>query len=194
MITTATIAADDYRQRFSTGLAAEVLCGACPNFGCCWNCPPFEESPFEKAVSRHKTPVVVLALVKTESHTSAAGRACLEEALRTAAGNTGGTAFGTGGCRLCNTTDSKESHMQADCARAQGQPCRHPGKAIPSLEACGFNLDATASELLSTTLHWHPEAPATFIGAVVTEAGRAAEAANIITSFAVDTTRQPKQR
>ena len=37
-------------------------------------------------------------LVKTESHTSAAGRACLEEALRTAAGNTGGTAFGTG-CR-----------------------------------------------------------------------------------------------
>ena len=47
MITTATIAADDYRQRFSTGLAAEVLCGACPNFGCCWNCPPFEESPFE---------------------------------------------------------------------------------------------------------------------------------------------------
>ena len=42
--------------------------------------------------------------------------------------------LGSGGCRLCET-----------CAKRQGQPCRHPEDALPSLEAYGVNVSKLAA-------------------------------------------------
>ncbi len=45
-------------------------------------------------------------------------------------------------------------HCTAPCARLTGAPCRHPDRLRPSLEACGFDLGRTSSELLDTELLW----------------------------------------
>ena len=42
--------------------------------------------------------------------------------------------LGAGGCRLCEV-----------CAKITNEPCRHPGKAMPSLEAYGVNVSKLAS-------------------------------------------------
>lgn len=41
--------------------------------------------------------------------------------------------LGAGGCRLCDV-----------CAKRTNEPCRHPDKAIPSLEAYGVNVSKLA--------------------------------------------------
>ncbi|MBQ4231187.1 MAG: DUF2284 domain-containing protein, partial [Salinivirgaceae bacterium] len=40
------------------------------------------------------------------------------------------------------------------CARIDGKPCRHPDKVRPSLEAYGFDIVRTASELLGVDIKW----------------------------------------
>lgn len=41
--------------------------------------------------------------------------------------------LGAGGCKVCPT-----------CAKREGQPCRYPENAMPSLESCGVNVYNTA--------------------------------------------------
>ena len=40
------------------------------------------------------------------------------------------------------------------CTRPEGLPCRHPERVRPSLEACGFDLERTASELFGIEMRW----------------------------------------
>lgn len=55
-----------------------------------------------------------------------------------------GLAFGfSGKCHYCK-----------ECGRSQGVPCRHTDKARPSLEAYGFDVGATAEQLLGIQLQW----------------------------------------
>ena len=42
----------------------------------------------------------------------------------------------------------------APCARINGQPCRHPDKVRPSLEAIGFDISMTAKEILGLEIKW----------------------------------------
>ena len=37
---------------------------------------------------------------------------------------------------------------------AEALPCRHPERVRPSLEACGFDLERTASELFGIEMRW----------------------------------------
>ena len=41
--------------------------------------------------------------------------------------------LGAGGCHLCEV-----------CAKKTGEPCRHPDRAVASLEAYGVNVSALA--------------------------------------------------
>ena len=43
------------------------------------------------------------------------------------------------------------------CTRPAGKPCRHPDKVRPSLEACGFDIARTTSELFGIDLKWGSE-------------------------------------
>ena len=54
-----------------------------------------------------------------------------------------GRAFFPGSCLLCPT-----------CTRTEGKPCLYPERVRPSLEACGFDIGKTASELLHIELKW----------------------------------------
>lgn len=38
--------------------------------------------------------------------------------------------------------------------RPTGEPCRHPDKVRPSLEACGFDIGRTTTELFGMDLKW----------------------------------------
>ena len=58
----------------------------------------------------------------------------------------GGRALAFAGeCLLCG--DEK-------CTRPLGKPCRHPQKVRPSLEACGFDVNKIAEELLGIEIKW----------------------------------------
>lgn len=46
---------------------------------------------------------------------------------------------------------------EGSCTRPAGNPCRHPDKIRPSLEACGFDIARTTSELFGIDLKWGSE-------------------------------------
>lgn len=46
---------------------------------------------------------------------------------------------------------------EGSCTRPAGKPCRHPDKVRPSLEACGFDIARTTSELFGIDLKWGSE-------------------------------------
>ena len=48
-----------------------------------------------------------------------------------------------GSCLLCPS-----------CTRTEGAPCLYPKKVRPSLEACGFDIGKTTTELLNIELKW----------------------------------------
>lgn len=43
---------------------------------------------------------------------------------------------------------------EGSCTRPTGEPCRHPDKVRPSLEACGFDIGRTTTELFGMDLKW----------------------------------------
>ena len=43
---------------------------------------------------------------------------------------------------------------EGSCTRPEGRPCRHPELVRPSLEACGFDVARTASELFGIEMKW----------------------------------------
>lgn len=51
----------------------------------------------------------------------------------------------TGSCLYC---------PQGTCTRLENQPCRYPNLIRPSLEACGFDIGLTLSELFDIELKW----------------------------------------
>lgn len=70
----------------------------------------------------------------------------LENRLRELERQHGGRAFAyTGSCLHC---------AEGSCTRMSGEPCRHPELVRPSLEACGFDIGRTASELFGIDLLW----------------------------------------
>ena len=58
----------------------------------------------------------------------------------------GGRSFAyVGSCLYC---------PDGTCTRPEGNPCRHPELVRPSLEACGFDIGRTTSELFGIELKW----------------------------------------
>ena len=57
----------------------------------------------------------------------------------------GSLAFFAGSCFLCR---------KEDCTRRSGKECIYPDKARSSLEAYGFDIAKTSSELLGIELVW----------------------------------------
>lgn len=47
--------------------------------------------------------------------------------------------------------------IEGSCTRPEGLPCRHPDRVRPSLEACGFDIGRTTSELFGIELKWGAE-------------------------------------
>ncbi len=131
-------------QDLKLGSAVEVrgLCAAnaCGNFGKNWCCPP-AVGPVEDCVSellRHGEGVVVQCVGDMEDSYDIEGSARALAKFRelfmgflpTARQEGGLMALGAGGCALCPT-----------CAYPDAA-CRHPEKALPSVESYGINVMA----------------------------------------------------
>lgn len=117
----------------------------CANYGKNYCCPPNtpDWAEMQKILDCFERGVLfscpALAAVNTIA-AEAARRLFLEGAYKA-------IAFGAGPCTLCES-----------CA---GDHCRHPGKALPSMEACGVDVFATlrANGLDLQTLKSKDEAP-----------------------------------
>ena len=150
----AEMAADEYIARFRQEERFLALCWQCGNFGARHGCPPFDVSPLE-VLAPYRTVRIVgeklvpaadgLPLDAVEALMSPAlaelNRDLLEEERRL-----GGYALGfAGSCPYCGG---------APCRRKSGEPCLHPDKVRPSLEAYGFDVGRTARELLGLEILW----------------------------------------
>lgn len=139
--------AADFARRYGPCRTDGARCAGCPKLGRRWSCPPFEgDDPFSAALAA--MPGARLRLMVFEGDAEGADSATL------ALEKDGAAAFTAGGCRLCEP---------ADCTRALGEPCRHPERMRPSLQACGLDLTAAARDLLGITLQWGPDAKTIFI-------------------------------
>lgn len=151
---TASLPVSDYIARFRDVERIGNYCLACPNYGRSWGCPPFRfdvgeyfaEYTSALLVATKITPLVPnlpisdsMTLIRTE-------RIRLEQRLLEMEHQYDGRAFTyVGSCLYC---------PKGTCTPTDGKPCRHPNLVRPSLEACGFDIVRTTSELFGIELKW----------------------------------------
>ena len=148
------LTADEYITRFRDAEKFIAFCRQCPNFGNSWGCPPFSHDC--EAHLRQFRNVMLIAtkivpaeqgLPLSESRTLILPeRKRLERSLLALEKEYGGRSFAyVGSCLHC---------PEKSCTRPEGKPCRHPELVRPSLEAYGFDIGRTASELFDIELKW----------------------------------------
>lgn len=129
-------------------------CRKCGNYGKLWVCPPFSYNTIADIEKYSKVLLIVTKIIpKSEkipiSHIHEfirPERLRIEMKLREMERLHGGRAFAfAGSCMYCEP---------GTCSRLRNQPCRHPGLARPSLEAYGFDLGRTTSELFGIEMLW----------------------------------------
>lgn len=151
---TADIAADDYIRGFRDEPRFLALCRECPNFGNSWGCPPFDFDT-ETELRRYRyAHLIAVKIIPEESDIQLdeaqklilPERMKLEQELLGLEKRIGGRSFAyIGKCLHC---------PDGACTRRCGLPCRHPEKVRPSLEAFGFDISRTLSELFGIRLLW----------------------------------------
>lgn len=154
---TAELPVADYIARYRDADRFIGCCRECSNFGHSWGCPPFEYD-VGQLLSRYRTALLVATKITPAEEgrpLSDAGalirpeRVRLERRLLDMEERFGGRAFAyVGSCLYC---------PEGSCTRPDGKPCRHPELVRPSLEAYGFDIGRTASELLGIELKWGAE-------------------------------------
>ncbi len=148
----------EYAETFRDFGRVRGYCHGCGRYGKCWACPPYDFA--EDGYLGQFTTISLLATKITPSEGVALTpetaerilnreRQRLERMLLGMEGNA--RAFFAGTCILC---------PPEKCTRREGLPCRHPESIRPSLEALGFDIARTASELFGIPLQWG--SPGTF--------------------------------
>lgn len=156
---TASIAMSDYMAKYRNVRRFLEYCKQCPRYGNLWCCPPFDHdidlSGYNQVLLIGTTihfDDATRAACHTPEESNATAKQSIDEVWKDLLprlyqlerSHPGSRCF-TIQCRLCG---------KQDCTRPQGQPCRHPGKLRNSLEAIGFDVEATARDLLGITLEW----------------------------------------
>ncbi|MDE6300702.1 MAG: DUF2284 domain-containing protein [Muribaculaceae bacterium] len=146
----------EYFARFNRRDVFEPMCRACANWGARWGCPPFGVDPCEELRKFARVRLYRLR-ARVKDWPAGAGAAEMSAAMQEMRrrserellefeGEQGGrAALFTGMCYHCGP---------ARCARTEGRGCRHPELVRPSLEALGFDLGKTATEVFGCGLEW----------------------------------------
>ncbi|MBQ8956961.1 MAG: DUF2284 domain-containing protein [Bacteroidales bacterium] len=130
------------------------FCRECGNYGRRHGCPHFDYDPLSVIAPYRKIHIIGVKIVPHDENLplSEANTLMLpvilglNDELLALEKSLGGMAFGfAGSCPYCG---------EAPCARIDGLPCRHPDKVRPSLEAFGFDISKTASDLLGLEIKW----------------------------------------
>lgn len=148
----------EYAEMFRDFGRVRGYCHGCGRYGKCWACPPYDFAEDEylgqfttiSLLATKITPSEGVALTpETAERILNRERQRLDRMLLGMEGNA--RAFFAGTCILC---------PPEKCTRREGLPCRHPESIRPSLEALGFDIARTASELFGIPLQWG--SPGTF--------------------------------
>ena len=151
---TATIPVADYMAHYRDAEKFIGPCRQCRRYNTCWACPPFAFdvdqylSHYELAliIGTKITPLYPEKITDTISYGNElmeTERKRTDDLLLELEKTHNGRAFFPGSCLLCSS-----------CTRAEGKPCLYPERVRPSLEACGFDIGKTSSELLNIELKW----------------------------------------
>lgn len=148
---------EEYISRFRNAELFMKRCMECRNYNRNWSCPPYSHDiPAELRQYSH---IIITATsitpkkknIPLSEWNSIVGpeRERVEKYLLAMEKELGGRAFGFGGsCSYC---------PEDECTRPKGLPCRHPELVRPSLEAYGFDISKTLSELFDIELVWGKE-------------------------------------
>ena len=174
------IAIADYIARYHNPDKFIEFCKDCDRYGACWACPPYNFDPAESISQYTNAFILGTKITPADNLRSRAdalkGRNDTEEGVkeivyrlikevRTFLDKSllaaeerypGSMALFAGTCHLCPL---------GSCTRIMGVPCIYPEKIRPSLEAFGFDIGKTSSELLSIELKWssNEELPEYFV-------------------------------
>ncbi len=134
-----------------------VFCKECPAYDRTWVCPSFDTAP-PLTEYRHITIIGSKIYHPSQSVESAEQmmirgaeilapiRERLDTKLRELEAHTPSSrALFAGSCRRC---------PMGECTRPYGKPCSKPDEARSSLEALGFDVGRTTSELLGIEIKW----------------------------------------
>lgn len=159
----ATISLLDYQERYQHIEKFLDCCRRCPNYGQQWVCPPFDFEvnqflvPFSTVDIIGYQIMVDPEIADREYHDTEEryqvvrdimdwARAIIDPLmLELEKSRPGSLACYPGSCKLC---------ARGHCTRLVGEPCIHPDKARHSLENFGFDLGATATDLLGIPMLW----------------------------------------
>ena len=151
---TFTLSTEEFIKRFSNSECFIKYCQECHNYGKIWVCPPFSHDTMSEL--RQFLHVLLIATkIKPEDSKIPLSeitkflrpeRLRVEKRLRDMEKECGGRAFAyAGSCLYC---------PEGTCTRHDNKPCRHPELVRPSLEAYGFDLGKTATDLFGFPLLW----------------------------------------
>ena len=152
---------DTYVENYHNPEKFVQFCKECNRYNACWSCPPFDfdvksyllkynsawiigtqifpEEPEEK-IQNKENAILYGERILIEI------RKKLDPLLLSFENKyPGSRAFFAGTCHYCPLDK---------CTRKEQQPCIHPKKIRPSLEAFGFDIEHTASDLLGIDLLW----------------------------------------
>ena len=130
------------------------FCQQCKNYGRRYGCPPFDDETLSIVEGYEKVRIMGVKIIPNNKQLPLSAANDLMEPVITEMNeellelekSLGGYAFGfVGTCPYCSG---------APCARISGEPCRHPDKVRPSLEAFGFDMSKTAKDLLGLEIKW----------------------------------------
>lgn len=143
----------DYIVGFRDVARFEQCCQQCPNYGRRHGCPPFDYDT-TASIMRYSRVRLLGAKVTPQGERQPLSAAYdvmapvlheMNSQLLQLERELDGMACGfVGKCPYCSEP----------CARINGEPCRHPDKLRPSLEALGFDVNKTASQLLGVEIQW----------------------------------------
>ena len=130
------------------------FCQQCKNYGRRYGCPPFDDKTLSIVEGYEKVRIMGVKIIPNNKQLPLSTANDLmkpvitemNEELLELEKSLGGYAFGfVGTCPYCGG---------APCAKISGEPCRHPDKVRPSLEAFGFDMSKTAKDLLGLEIKW----------------------------------------
>lgn len=156
------IAVEEYAEGYREIDRFLSLCKQCPRFGKQWTCPPCEfdvkayVGQFKYAHILGSKMTFTADTLRTTTTQEGVKQVCddaMKYALTKASAylreyerlSPGSLCFLGSRCLLCGSQP---------CARQDAKPCRHPHDVRVSLEAVGFNLGKTTSQLLGIDLKW----------------------------------------
>ena len=151
---TASITTDEYIRRFRDANRFIGYCRVCSNYNRSWACPPFSHD-LERQLRNYRNILLIATKITPDRQDMPLSesrrlilpeRKRLEHRLLEMERLYDGRAFAyVGSCLYCS---------EGSCTRPLGLPCRHPELVRPSLEAYGFDISRTTSELFGIELLW----------------------------------------